>query len=389
MPLGEHCQLKVCKILVENGININAADATGKTPLHEAVESNSMKIVEYLLQHGSQINLADDSGSTPLLMSMGHKTSTIATYLLLEGADPSIQDVKNRSPLHLAVERECIDLVRLLIEKGVEIDIEDEWMNTPLHAATRRGSLEMVNYLVSKGSGVNRRNANGVAPLHMAACGHRPLRLSGMEVDIIRALLEAGGDVTAEDTHGYTPLGYACSSGIYENVELLLQSGADPLRGKTTALHVAAGFHLQDVLKLLLQNVGNLKTLSTFGNTLLHVAMRLDLQKVVCRQSLSDHIRSEISLSDWTLVMDYLASDSSYNKPELLDTELAVDSMSRQNRCSNTEEENLLDMLFNNGCCLNATNNAGETALDVCVRFGQLGNENELLNRGADKCFRV
>ena len=45
---------------------VNAADKSGKTPLHTAILSKQNRIVDRLLEYGADVTINDDAGDTPL-----------------------------------------------------------------------------------------------------------------------------------------------------------------------------------------------------------------------------------------------------------------------------------------------------------------------------------
>jgi ankyrin repeat protein len=62
-------QLHCVQQLLAKGVNANAADTNGKTPLHEAAEEGHSDVVQVLLAAGANINAATKTGSTPLFLS--------------------------------------------------------------------------------------------------------------------------------------------------------------------------------------------------------------------------------------------------------------------------------------------------------------------------------
>lgn len=139
------------------------------------------------------------------------------------------------------------DIADMLADRGAEIDIfaaamlgrndrlrdllsadpalvrsfsEDGW--TALHLAAFFGRTEAVRMLLEAGSDVAAvsRNDQANTPLHAA--------LPGSHHDIVTALLDAGADVNARQSHSFTPLHEAALIGNPEIARLLLERGADP-----------------------------------------------------------------------------------------------------------------------------------------------------------------
>jgi hypothetical protein len=91
-----------------------------------------------------------------------------------------------------------------------------------LHYAARDNDLNLARALVEAGADVNAQDSSGFAPLHFAA--------SQWAVDVARLLLAAGARVDPVNRHGNTPLWDAVfnSRGRGELIDALRAAGADP-----------------------------------------------------------------------------------------------------------------------------------------------------------------
>lgn len=88
----------------------------GKTALHIAAERGSLRIVQLLLEHDVDVDMADASGRTAL------HYAEVVTLLLAGGADSEARDGEGRSPLHVAADAECESVVRLLAMDGADLN---------------------------------------------------------------------------------------------------------------------------------------------------------------------------------------------------------------------------------------------------------------------------
>ncbi len=102
--------------------------------------------------------------------------------------------------------------------------------------------------LLAAGADVNARSDNpfAVLPIHSAVAGDRD--------DVVAVLVEAGADVNARQTHGWTPLHGAAQNGSLASVERLLAAGADRAAMNddgTTALDLARSGDHEAIVALL------------------------------------------------------------------------------------------------------------------------------------------
>ena len=65
----ERRTLELAKILIAEGVDVNARDDRGRAAIHHAVLKNFPSVVEYLAMHGADINLPNDQGLTPFLLA--------------------------------------------------------------------------------------------------------------------------------------------------------------------------------------------------------------------------------------------------------------------------------------------------------------------------------
>ena len=75
--------------LIDIGVDVNAADRYGNTPLHYAARRNAVGLMGMLLDAGAAIDPVNEKGATPLRMMLAKKPHDAAAIelLLSRGAD--------------------------------------------------------------------------------------------------------------------------------------------------------------------------------------------------------------------------------------------------------------------------------------------------------------
>lgn len=217
--------LAMVKRCMEAGLNVNALDVTGLTPLDMAVQIDYDSRIEddpatlaYLLDQGAVPGKRTYLGGSTLLHQVvgdgfyglppdmeqyvpaasldPHRT---ALYLLLSHHfDPSVRDTNGATPLHQAILSQDPRVIDMLFEFGVDVEAVDRRGATPLHWAGQSGNDEVINALLRHGANPNRRDSYAQTPLHYARTGE-----NGMAVQV---LLAHGADPRLRDNNGRTPL---------------------------------------------------------------------------------------------------------------------------------------------------------------------------------------
>ena len=101
----------IVKQLLQAGVDVNPRSnneyhiTLTPTALHVAVEKNEVKVLKVLLQNGANVNAIDEAGLTPLHWASMLRYSDIAWVLLQNGADINALDASSRSALDLYLVR--------------------------------------------------------------------------------------------------------------------------------------------------------------------------------------------------------------------------------------------------------------------------------------------
>lgn len=181
----------------------------GVKSLHNSEHAD---VVHYLVSLGVDPNAQDEQGLTPLHTVV---SAEAAKALVVGGADPKVATGRKKgwTPLHTASN---VDVAQVLIDAGANISARTNERYTPLHTVTS----DVAALLLSKGANPNARDRKGRTPLFH----ERRLKASRVE-----AFVQAGADVNAKDHKGAGILscGYCCFD--TRSVEVLLDNGYNPL----------------------------------------------------------------------------------------------------------------------------------------------------------------
>jgi ankyrin repeat protein len=174
-------------VLLRHGFDIGTRDAfDNATALHWAAQYGSLDIVKRLIDAGADI---DGEGDEHQIGALGWATcfkqvrKDVADFLLARGAKPTIFSA-------ITLNRD--DLVRRLVA------------DDPKLLGTRKMS----------------RFEHYRTPLHLAVLKNRS--------QMVRLLLDLGGDPSAEDGRGYTPLALATAKTYPDITAALVAAGANP-----------------------------------------------------------------------------------------------------------------------------------------------------------------
>jgi len=93
--LGERCLLREDLV---RGVDLDARNVRGETPLHVAARSGGYAVVSLLVRHGADLNARDGLGNTPLHYAVAGCRYAVASLLVKRGADADARNNEGRSP---------------------------------------------------------------------------------------------------------------------------------------------------------------------------------------------------------------------------------------------------------------------------------------------------
>lgn len=148
----------------------------GQTLLHIAAKSNCVESVKFFLEKGLDIEASDDVGFTPLMCAACSNDSTeVIQFLIDKGADINALTSYGENLLHLsAAWNENLDVVKFFIDK-LDIESRDNNGYTPLlDAAQAQENLEVIKLLEDSGADIYAKGKRGETVFHRAAMNKNP-----------------------------------------------------------------------------------------------------------------------------------------------------------------------------------------------------------------------
>ncbi|MGH0132854.1 UNVERIFIED_CONTAM: hypothetical protein FKN15_050902 [Acipenser sinensis] len=165
---------------------------------------------------------------------------------LKNGVSPDLYNEDGLTALHQCCIDDFEEVVQALVDAGANVNACDSELWTPLHAAATCGHMGLVETLIKHGANMLAVNADGNMPYDlcedevtldyietaMANQGQceridecRSSKERQMVADI-RALIQAGSDLNAQDDNGTSLLHIAAANGYQRTAELLLEHKA-------------------------------------------------------------------------------------------------------------------------------------------------------------------
>lgn len=231
---------KVIELYNKEGLKLTfSRDKDKNTPLHLACCSkkggNKKSLVDFLISSGVDINAVNEHGSTPLFIAVSNGNYEATELLLKEKGIKVNQPINGFTSLHVAVINQYDPLIKLLLshpETNPNFGTADG--ATPLHFAAMMGLVEEAKILIDN----PRTDINAPQHDHLYS-GATPLHFAAMQAqtEIVDYLLKTNqarihAVLDRGDYEGFTPLHFAVlnpdAPNVHSTVKLLLRAGANP-----------------------------------------------------------------------------------------------------------------------------------------------------------------
>eukprot|EP00435_Cladocopium_sp_Y103_P057672 s408_g19.t5 len=280
------------KILLEESIDLNGTDSTGRTPLMFAAGAGHLEVIRLLLEHQADVTMRNCAGHTCVMFAVGGalKASNLqnaqtdrteqylqAVRLLLDtGAPVNGVTAYGLSALMLASTSGRVEMVELLLQREADVALASDIGLTALVMASDKGHVATVRLLLEKMADANSRHGNGKTPLMSAA--------AQAYTEVVSELLKHSADVNAQAENGYSALLYALETqlkdglvcpiegslekpGLEDTVRILLDAAADVnLMGpRQTALDVLEASGNLEMLQRLRERQSNRRSETSRG----------------------------------------------------------------------------------------------------------------------------
>lgn len=290
--------LKIVKILIENGADINLTSNDKTTPLIWATVGSHTAIVRYLLNNNADINAKDKHGFTALMWAASKSNESLIKIFLQYDADTQIKNYNSESASELAKKagnirlfyiikdhkgadkanlRENIikavsnnDLIYLSKQYGVKFnEITDKDNNNILHLAIQKGKRDVIDWILTNNKvNVNSQNNQGNTPLIEAI-------LNNDDITVSNLLKEKSLEINKQDNNGYTGLIHAVNTDNEYLIKTLLNHNAKMEiedNNGNRALTIAVWQNKRTLVRLLIDNGAKTDIKTNSGKTLLDLA---------------------------------------------------------------------------------------------------------------------
>ncbi|KAK2776656.1 nacht and ankyrin domain protein [Colletotrichum kahawae] len=389
--------------LFQRYLDIINADNCSSPTVYFASKAGLPRVLRSLLKErvsaGLDSPLEGNEWALDAATSKGHQE--IIEVLLENGASPNGSG--EPSPLSVASRNGQEGIVKLLLDHGADVHSGVDFTQRldPLVAAAENGHIKIVNLLIDRGANVltSRNKFNEDALLVAAANGDEDALLvaaANGDEDMVKLLLGHGaGESTDDDVHSLA-LHIASSNGNQTIVSLLLEGCVEfpPAHFQEDhPLYAASRSGHEKVVKLLLDHSDRLHidsnciqfTLAALsGNDQENIRKLLVVHSAKLATDSCQAQRPSLCFAtmkgDKATVELLLQGGANPNTHEEMDG--VVRFVLASAACAGNEE--IVQVLLDNGADINAVDGSGETAVYKAVVGQHCGVVRILLDRGAD-----
>ncbi len=201
---------------------INALDSYGETALLKALgrdEDASVSVVRALLDAGADVSLGESWGYNPLEYAIVYCSDDVALALIASSSKEQLNALNEDDRTCLGMElykdeEASSSVVRALLDAGADISLGTLWGHNLLEYAVVYCNDDVALALIAEATveQLTALNENDETCLSRALYNDKEASIS-----VVRALLDAGADVTLGEACGYNPLEYAiayCSDDV-------------------------------------------------------------------------------------------------------------------------------------------------------------------------------
>ncbi|KAF3933651.1 Ankyrin-1 [Dactylellina cionopaga] len=364
---AEYGHFAIAELLIDAGAKLDAKSKTrpSQTALSLAAKGGHLEVVRLLVEKGANVDANCPAGTaTPLMLALEKDKEAVAELILQSGANLEATNRDFETPLIIAAKRAKYKLVEMMLDLGANLEAKSKWDQTALFVVAQQGCYVLLELLLAKGAKFDAPDHSSYTPLMKAS--------EREHEEVVYVLLDAGADMeavsTLSETWGQTALGLAAFCGCESTVRLLVDRGANinvADRTGRTPISLAVNnatdrYHWghNAVVELLMERGADLKLKIEYIETFAWNAAQRGFEATM-----------KLLISNG-LNIDYNFSYQE-GKTILLDT---------------TEKRSLaaMKMLVEYGANLEASDDAGHTAIFWAIKSRSLAKTEFLIQKGAN-----
>jgi ankyrin repeat protein len=139
---------------------------------------------------------------------------------ILIGEEYELEDYDEISPFFYAIRKYvCMDMLELMMENGVDLHEVDSDGISALDMAIKFKRKDVIQFCLDKGFDLNvSKRKSGITPVMLAACFS--------DIEMMKMLLDNGGEINLFDKSGMAPKDYAKKLGQKKMLAFLDEQGA-------------------------------------------------------------------------------------------------------------------------------------------------------------------
>lgn len=379
--------------LIKIQVDLNARDSEGHTALTRSILARRIDQVQVLLAAGAQ---RDGAPNAPLSVAYDANQYKIFEALQQAGANLNIQHEKSGQPLLVeAVKRERMQFVQFMIAAGADTNVHDAEGNNLMVLAANQNLPDLVQPLLQRGLSLDSRDKSGKTITQIV---HENLlkRVTPAREKMFRTIFDNGANANNPSSTGRSLLMEQSEAGRYNQVKVLLEKGADVnFRDRTnnTVLHTTAIRNQLGTMRLVAEKFEDINITGDSGNTAAHFAARsgatgilkllkdrsanFELKNNAGDTPLSIAIgRTDPATTKALLALGASLSDEGRETPLMLEV--------AKSGAVNARTTELLAVMRKAGANINAVNRFGNNALSYALSRNNLKMAESFLRAGAD-----
>ncbi|XP_006625836.2 ankyrin repeat and EF-hand domain-containing protein 1 [Lepisosteus oculatus] len=216
---------EMCSFLLSLGAHPDVQDKQGCTPVMKAAELGHDTVVTILAEAGADMKMVDSEGKGVLFycISPTKRHLCCLQISLKHKADVNNCSRKGKPVFLLACEhaKDCVTICMNILENGADPNATDEITgHTALMEAAKAGTVELVRAILQRGGNVNVLDKRRNHAAHYAA--------EGGFFEVIQLLSAYSADMGVVSMDENTPLHHAAKGGFTDCCKFLSQRGCNP-----------------------------------------------------------------------------------------------------------------------------------------------------------------